>query len=80
MEPCRSRGTDSGADFDRDRLRLRGCGAIRGHMLDFADSQLPDDELLERTALEEPRAESAPRQDRERLAKAREFRFRGGFL
>ena len=47
-------------------------------MLDFSDSQLPEDELLERMAIEEASLEYAKWQERKRLKRAYEFRFVGG--
>ncbi|QDT53875.1 hypothetical protein Pan44_19010 [Caulifigura coniformis] len=49
-------------------------------MLDFTDSQLPEDELIERIAIEGATIAFEQWQDRQRLKKAREFRFRCGFV
>ena len=49
-------------------------------MLDFTDSQLPEDELLERMALEAAQSAFERWQDEQRLKQARAFRFRCGFL
>lgn len=66
----------------RQLAKVIACRAAgdkcRHHMLDFTDSQLTDDELVERIALDEAEHEFEKWQDRMRLKKAGEFRWRGG--
>lgn len=46
--------------------------------IDYSDSQLPWDELSELLANRKKEAEAAAKQERERMQKARDFRFRAG--
>ena len=60
----------------RNSLHLALARATRGRpMLDFTDSQLPEDELLERMALEAAQSAFERWQDEQRLKQARAFRF-----
>lgn len=47
--------------------------------IDYSDSQLSWDELSELLARRKKEADDEAKQNRERLEKARQFRFRGGF-